>query len=269
VPAADNRSVLWAGAASAALSQQSSPAAGFADSGGETAPFTIRGMIASLSGSSSVVFIQSSSGVSMIRQGEVTDGWKLTDVKGNTATFAREGRTVTLSLAKPQYEAGGGTATASAPSGPSSPLGRLRAGLIVTGPVQLPPIPQSPQGPSAAAASASVGSATAKGTEIVVPRSLVDAVRANPLAAMQGLSIQPYMPNGQMQGYTIANVASDSVAAPYLSPGDRILAVNGTPINSIGSAMNIYQQLIANNVSSATVTMERGGQRQNVVYTIK
>jgi type II secretory pathway component PulC len=237
--------------------------------GGETAPFTILGMMACSSGSASVVFIQSSSGVSMIHQGEVTDDWKLVDVKWNAATFAREGRTVTLSLAKRAYDAGGGTAQANAGSVPSSPPRLPRAVALATGPAQLPPNPQLPGGPSAAAASASVGSATAKGTEITVPRSLVDAVRANPLAAMQGLSIQPYAPNGQMQGYTIANVATDSVAAPYLSPGDRILAVNGTPITSVTSAMNIYQQLNASGASSVTVTMERDGQRQNVVYTIK
>jgi len=242
--------------------------AGFPALGGETGPFTIRGMIASLSGSSSVVFVQSPSGVSMIRLGEVMDGWKLADVKGNTATFVREGRTVTLSLAKREYDAGGGTAPANAGSGPSSP--RLsRAVPVATSPAQLPPSPQSPERPSAAAASASVGSATAKGTEIAVPQSLVDAVRANPLAAMQGLSIEPYTPNGQMQGYTIASVAQDSVAAPYVSAGDRILAVNGTPINSVTNAMNIYQQLIASGNTSVTVTMERDGQRQNVVYSIK
>ena len=33
--------------------------------------------------------------------------------------------------------------------------------------------------------------------------------------------------------------------------------------------MNIYQQLAASGSTSVTVTMERGGQRQNVIYIIK
>lgn len=92
-------------------------------------------------------------------------------------------------------------------------------------------------------------------------------VRANPLVATQGLQIQ--MPTGQTAGITVASVASDAPAAPYVSSGDRILAVNGAPINSTGDAMNLYQQLTASGATSVTVTIERGGQRQNVVYTIK
>jgi hypothetical protein len=270
-PAADNLSILWLGAndVSAASGRPSSPAAGLPPLASDAPPFAIRGMIGSLSGSSSVVFIQAASGVSMIRQGEVVDGWKLMGVTGNAATFAREDRAVTLSLAKREYDAGGGSAPMTAGSGPS-PAPRFSPPV----PTQLPPSPQVPRleqasGPSTAAASTSVGSASAKTIEVVVPRSLVDQARANPLAAMQGVNIEQYAPNGQMQGYTIANVSPDSLAAPYVSSGDRILAVNGTPINSIGSAMNIYQQLSASGVSAVTVTMERGGQRLNVVYTIK
>ena len=62
-----------------------------------------------------------------------------------------------------------------------------------------------------------------------------------------------------------ANPTATAVAVA----GDRILAVNGAPINSAGAAMNIYQQLSASGASSVTVTMERGGQRLNVVYNIK
>jgi C-terminal processing protease CtpA/Prc len=64
-------------------------------------------------------------------------------------------------------------------------------------------------------------------------------------------------------------VAASAPAAPYLSPGDRILAVNGNPINSMTDALNVYQQLTASGSTSVNVTMERGGQRLNVVYTIK
>ena len=97
----------------------------------------------------------------------------------------------------------------------------------------------------------------------------MDMARENPGAAMQGLQIEPYTSNGKMQGLTVANVEAGSIAAAYLSPGDRILAVNGNPINSMSSAVSIYQQLRASGVSSVTVTMERGGQRQNVVYSIR
>ncbi|MGO8704612.1 MAG: hypothetical protein ACLQVA_12395 [Candidatus Brocadiia bacterium] len=270
-PAADNLSILWQGATdvSAASGGPSSPAAGLPALAGDAPPFTIRGTIASSSGSFSFAFIQTASSALMIRQGEVAEGWKLTGVTENAATFAREDRTITLSMAKPEYNAAGGSAPASAGSAPSPASRFPQPAPVAAAPVQLPPSPQPAGGPSTAAASTSVGSATAKTIEVVVPHSVVDTLRANPLAAMQGLSIEPYMVNGQMQGYNVPNVSSDSVAAPYLSSGDRILAVNGAPINSAGAAMNIYQQLSASGASSVTVTMERGGQRLNVVYTIK
>jgi type II secretory pathway component PulC len=92
-------------------------------------------------------------------------------------------------------------------------------------------------------------------------------VRANPLSAVQGVQIQPYMANGQMQGFAIGQVASDAPAAPYIQPGDHILAVDGTPITSATQAMGIYQQL--RGASSVTVTIERGGQQQNVNYSLQ
>ncbi len=268
-PAADNLSILWQGATdvSAASGGPSSPAAGLPALAGDAPPFTVRGMIASLSGSSSVAFIQSASGASMIRQGEVADGWKLMGVTENAATFAREDRAITLSLAKPEYDAAGGGAPASAGSGPSSaprfpqpaPVAaatrrcrRARSRRAAPAPQRLQPPSDRPR-PRRSKSSCLKASWTRSGR-----------IPSPPCRAYQ-----IHMVNGQMQGYTVANVSSDSLAAPYVSSGDRILAVNGAPINSAGAAMNIYQQLTASGATSVTVTMERGGQRLNVVYTIK
>jgi hypothetical protein len=124
-----------------------------------------------------------------------------------------------------------------------------------------------------AAASSPVGPHAANGTDnktIAAPRNVVVAMAlTNPGAAMQSLQFAPLMSNGQMQGVTIANVATGSLAVPYLASGDQILAVNGTPINSMTSAVNICQQLLSGGSTSVTVTMERDGQRQNVVYSIQ
>jgi len=216
------------------------------------------------------VFVQSSSGVLIIHPGEVADGWKLIRAQGNTATFADGGREITLSLAKPDYQAGGGATPGNVASGPLSPSSRFVPGKPVSLELPPPPVPQSPDSPSVAAASASVGPAAAGGSDktVVVPQSLVDMIRTDPIAATHGLQIQ--MPNGQTQGVIIANVAAGAPAAPYFSSGDRILAVNGAPINSASDALNIYQQLAASgSFTSVTVTLERGGQRTNVIYNIK
>ncbi len=179
-PAAENLSILWLGAndVSAASGRPSSPAAGagLPALGAEAPPFTIRGTIASSSGSFSFAFVQSASGVSMIRQGEAAEGWKLTGVTENTATFAREDRAVTLSLAKPEYDAASGGALASAGAGPS-PASRFPQ-PVARGTVQLPPNPQPAGNPSSSAGSTAVGSATVKTVEVAVPQSLVDSVRA-------------------------------------------------------------------------------------------
>jgi type II secretory pathway component PulC len=267
----EDLSILWAGANESPAS--SLPAAGLAASGAETPPFTLRGVIASLSGDCSVAFVQAAGGASLIlHPGEVAQGWTLVGVKGNDATFGREGREIILSLAKPEYAAGGGPASAGAASTPPSSPQRPGLGKAIS--LATPPLPLSGQtaleSPSVAAASTAVGSAASSGTggaTVIVPQSFVDSIRGNPLAATQGLQIQ--MPNGQTTGITIASVAAGAPAAPYVSSGDRILAVNGTAINSASDALNLYQQLTASGSTSVTVTLERGGQRQNVVYTIK
>ena len=205
----------------------------------------------------------------MIRQGEVTDGWRLLRVKGMTATFVRQGREVTLSLAKPEYNAGDSAASSIAVSRPSQ--SQRRVVHVAIGAPQSPG-PRPSDSSSVAAVSTSIGSPAANGADnktVGVPRNVVDTALANPSAAMQGLQLAPLMSNGQMQGITIANVATGSLASPYFASGDQILAVNGTPINSMASAMNIYQQLLSSGSTSVTVTMQRGGQRQNVVYSIQ
>jgi type II secretory pathway component PulC len=276
VPAADDLSVLWPDVrgASAASPQRSSQTAGspVPVSDGETVTFKIKGVIASLSGASSVVFVQSSSGDLMIRPGEVADGWKLIRVKGSTATFAKEGREVTLSLAKREYDAGGGIASSSAVSRPSQlPPRAVRFAMASSQPPGPNPRPSDSSNVTAASTPVSPPAAVdvTDNKTVAVPRDVVNMALTNPGVAMQGLQLAPLMSNGQMQGVTIANVAAGSLAAPYLAPGDQILAVNGTPINSIASAMNIYQQLLSSGSTSVTVTMQRGGQRQNVVYSVQ
>jgi type II secretory pathway component PulC len=269
--APDNLSVLWASASAASgTSAGQSSAAGGAASGDETPPFTIRGLIASLNGSSSCAFLQSSLGVPIIHQGEVVDGWKLTAVKGNAATFVKGSREVTLSLAAPEYAKESGTAPAPV-AGVRPPAGWAMRPVPIARLSQQPPAPQSANSATVAAASASAGSAATKAAdaEIAVPRSLADLARTNPGAVMQGVQIEPNMVNGQLQGFTVASVASGAVLAPYVAQGTSILAVNGTPITSVSSAFGIYQQLVASGSTSVTVTLERGGQRQNVVYYIK
>ena len=220
-----------------------------------------------MSGPFSFAFVQSAGGVSMLRQGEAAEGWKLTGVKENTATFTKDGRTITLSLAKPEYDAASEAALACAAAGPSpasrSPQPTRRGRLV-----QLPPNPHPLGRPSTASGFARRRFGGAETIEVVVPPASWTRSGRIPWPQCRA-SVEPNMVNGQMQGFNIANVSADSVAAPDLSSGDRILAVNGTPINSVGTAMAMFQQLSASGASSVTVTMERGGQRLNVVYTVK
>jgi len=62
-------------------------------------------------------------------------------------------------------------------------------------------------------------------------------------------------------------VTGDSYAARYgLASGDRVVEVNGQPINSLGQAWNLYNQFRDSN--AVNVTIIRAGQRKVVTYYV-
>jgi general secretion pathway protein C len=88
---------------------------------------------------------------------------------------------------------------------------------------------------------------------------------ANPTLLAGMVRIQPVFTQGKLTGYRIFPGGTKGNAAfsqLQLKPGDLIEAVNGTPLDDAGRAMEVLQTLSSS--ASATVTVSRNGQSQEV-----
>jgi len=104
---------------------------------------------------------------------------------------------------------------------------------------------------------------------VAVAPELVEKLRQDPKSVRFGVNFSPLVDKrGTMRGISVDGVASGSVGARYgLAPGDRILAVNGHPITSPSSAMQLYQRY--RNSDSVSVTLLRDGTERNVVFYVR
>jgi general secretion pathway protein C len=88
---------------------------------------------------------------------------------------------------------------------------------------------------------------------------------ANPTLLAGLVRVQPVFTQGKLSGYRVfpggakGNTAFTQLG---LKPGDLIEAVNGTPLDDAARAMEVLQTL--SSASSATVTVSRNGQSQEV-----
>ncbi|HEY6452037.1 MAG TPA: type II secretion system protein GspC [Steroidobacteraceae bacterium] len=107
-------------------------------------------------------------------------------------------------------------------------------------------------------------------TKGLPPPPLAPSARTAPLqdnaTVLAGLvRVQPVFNQGKLSGYRIFPGGSHGSSAFNqlgLRPGDLILAVNGTPLDDAGKAMEVLQTLSSS--ASATVTVSRNGQPQEV-----
>lgn len=88
--------------------------------------------------------------------------------------------------------------------------------------------------------------------------SIQEIMQERPSSFTDVLRPQPYMPNGEMQGYRVyPGRDRRKFASLGLRPGDLITDINGQPLNNLQSGMEVFKSL--GNAAQLTVTIERNG----------
>jgi general secretion pathway protein C len=122
------------------------------------------------------------------------------------------------------------------------------------GTMEILKLPRNAQGVGPAGASSAPPPARASGLANTNPTLLAGLVRIQPVFSQGKLSGYRIFPGGS-RGNTVFSQLN-------LKPGDLITAVNGTPLDDAGKAMDVLQTLSSS--ASATVTVSRNGQPQEV-----
>ncbi|MCD6416865.1 MAG: PDZ domain-containing protein [Planctomycetes bacterium] len=232
--------------------------------------FKLRGIIYS-TGGDSVAFIEKDGKTSLYTRDESVGGWVVCAIEINAVMLAKGG--VERRLAIENRPLADRLMTASA-APRTTPASRGRPGAANPGRSRgSPPDRRTPapfqRTPQRRTSNRPPPREPGVDASVAVPAGLVEQVRNDPTKLELGIRYSWQLgSDGKMRGYRIDKVKPGSLAARYgLAPGDRILAVNGNPINSPMSALSLYQRF--RNSDSARVKIERGGQIKEVTYYVR
>jgi type II secretion system protein C len=225
--------------------------------------FAVQGIVFSPNGDS-VAFIGVNSKVQLYGVGDVINDWRITAIEPGRVLFDKEGEELALGLSGRKYEALSSRdlpllagAPVVAPEFSTAPgLGARRNGPMRSFPV-------ATQKGSARFPTAEERAAV--DATVALPANVAELARNDPASVMEGVTLEPFAAGGTMRGINIAQLAANSLAARYgLAPGDRILAVNGEPLDSSSRVYQLYNRY--RHSDSVRVTIERAGQVKNVLY---
>lgn len=121
----------------------------------------------------------------------------------------------------------------------------------------------------AANVAAAPAAANNLGEAVVLPQlgSVRDQILQDPSQAATYLRVQPSASGGSMQGYRIYPGRDRALFnAAGLKPGDLVTAINGTELNDAGKALQMLTDL--STASNVSLTLERGGNTQNVTISL-
>ena len=224
--------------------------------------FRVRGIIYEQRGDS-VAFIESEKDLCLKRRGERIQGWRVVAIDRDAVTFIRGSRVQRMGLADRRF-----AAAAPAPSRPPSVRkaggtrrhargkGRLRQPLLAGAP--------APRGLASFEVATKRRNADAM---VAVPASLIEEARKDPVAAYKrdGVKFTVSAKDGRMDGVILSAVPKGSLTERFgFAAGDKIVAVNGQPLDSPARALTLYNSCRDSN--AVTVTIERGGNRRNVLF---
>jgi type II secretion system protein C len=187
------------------------------------------------------------------------DGAEVVEIQAEAVLLRRQGRIETLTLAMastPSGPGGGNVPAAAAPGaddGGDTPSGADRARGAA-------PVARRPPARGAFGASASRGTRGSSGSKD--PSSEKDAARSNDQILADLANQARFAPvmdnNGKLRGVAIMNVMPDSMIERLgLRSDDVVVAIQGTPIDSSGAAMNVARGLDYS--SPVTLGIERRG----------
>jgi len=234
-----------------------------------TPQFIVRGIVYSTT-KPSVAFIEAEKKLALYQEGQLADGWRIEKIERGAITVARGDVTRCIPVSTTSYagrawtpEPRKDTQTAAqrrtvSISGSKAPGGKTLAKRErrVFGPTgasnrQPRTVFRPPPGADAT---------------VAVPQALVEKARTDPRSLLGDVKAAFFKDrDGTAKGVLLSRVPAGSLAARYgFAPGDRIVEVNGQQLTSLAQASQLYAR--HRNDSSATVTIERGGVRKNVVY---
>jgi len=122
-------------------------------------------------------------------------------------------------------------------------------GAALAGPIGAPNDARAPQ----------IATARAPGSPSAAPA----APETDPAAAMAGATFRPRMRGLGVNGFTVgASGDGEALRAIGLQPGDVIVAVNGTELNSLGRIARLKTDL--KSATSAEIRYERGGETRTL-----
>jgi len=100
---------------------------------------------------------------------------------------------------------------------------------------------------------------------VSISREVMESARQDPAAALEGVRYE--FPTGGQGGILLSAVPVKSLPARCgFAPGDRIVAVNGQPIDSPNRALELYARY--RDSASVVVTLERQGKRRDIEYFV-
>ena len=231
--------------------------------------FVVRGIVYSTTGPS-VAFIEVAKKLGLYREGQLAEGWRIEKIERGAVTVVSGDARFCMPISAASYagrpwnpepqpavtrtvetDRPSPVVSKTGPDGREQTLQRTirRAGVPASR--SRPPLFPRPENADAT---------------VAVPQDLVEKARTDPRSLMDEVKFGFIKDaDGRTNGVVLNRVPTGSLAARYgFAPGDRIVAVNGQALTSLAQASRLYDR--HRNDSSATVTIERGGVRKNVVY---
>ena len=105
-------------------------------------------------------------------------------------------------------------------------------------------------------------------TTYEVPKDVVDALLANPMAMAKGVRVVPAVKDGKPSGFKLYAIRPSSLPAHLgFANGDTVRKINGTELTSADKALEVYTKL--RDAKKLTVEIERRGAAMTFTYTIK
>jgi len=105
-------------------------------------------------------------------------------------------------------------------------------------------------------------------THFELPRSTIDQMLANPMAAAKGARVVPAMKNGAPDGFKLYAIRPSSLwAALGFQNGDTIHSINDFELDSVDKALEVYTKL--RDASVLSVELTRRGRPETITIEIK
>jgi len=223
----------------------------------------LRGIIYSDAGDS-VAFIERGKQVRALRVGLLLDDWRVQRINPASVVLMRKGRRLVLTLktAYGQYAVPVESYRPEKPVAAAPPKSRANPSRMTKGGKFRPVVRRV-----AAAPRRRPPPLNGADARVVVPRKLIEKYRSDPARVIveQNIGVAPHFRDGKMAGLVLQRVPLGSLPAVYgFAVGDRIVAVNGKPLNSTAAILDIYSRY--RNSDSMRVTLERNGTKKELLF---